>query len=301
VPSRAALLDALTATGPAAVASLLRLTVESEHDRAATHEILVRLALVDGAGPELAVALERERVPLELACRALAIVRHPSGVAWLEERCASSRERPHALAALAEIEGPAPLASLVRLARAGRVPREDALGLLASLLERDAARAVEFTLDLRASNAADAAREWLALLIESGHPGGARALVHLTADATLPDDDRQWAALAVGELGDRMDGELLLAELERARGAEPERRGFAAGLLSVHALLGAEGVERLLAPCSPSSRARVLSALGSAAASASEASRAAVNVHRVARALEGALAELAAPGSVEIL
>jgi hypothetical protein len=125
--------------------------------------------------------------------------------------------------------------------------------------------------------------------------------VHLTADATRPDADRQGAALAVGELGDPMAGELLLAELERARGTEPERRGFAAGLLSVHALLGAEGAERLLAPCSPSSRARVLSALGSAAASASEASRAAVNVHRVARALEGALAELAAPGSVEIL
>jgi hypothetical protein len=102
----------------------------------------------------------------------------------------------------------------------------------------------------------------------------------------LAPDDRQWAALAVGELGSERDAERLMAEL----GARPdtERRCTAACLVSIHAWLGAKGVEQLLAPCSPPNRRRVLEAFDGISPGA------AVRVLRVARALDGALAELAA-------
>jgi len=282
-PSREALLDALTTTGPAAVSSLLRLAAEST-ERSESTAILARLALVNGAGSELVCALERERYPGDLAYRALLFLQPVEALPWLEEQCASHRERAFALEALASFPDTGPLGSALHLARTGRVPREDVKRLLVGLFERDAERAEVFTRALIAQRS-EALRPWLELLIESEHPGAARALVPLAFCESLAPDDRQWAALAVGELGTAEDSELLLSELA-ARPAS-DRRLTAACLLSIHARLGAQGVERLLAPCSPSNLRRVLGALEG------EGSGEAVLVHRVARALDGALAELA--------
>lgn len=297
-PSRVTLLDALTATGPAAVESLLRLAEERERSaaRAEATAILARLPLVVDGGPELARWLERERPPGDLAYRALLFVQPPEALHWLEQRCGTYRERPMALEVLAGFPGSGPLDVALRLSESGRVPRADVLALLAALFEHDieqdvehhAARAEVFTRECIAAGVAGSIHAWLELLIESEHPGAARALVPLVFDPSLADDDRQWAALAVGELGTRADGERLLSELE-ARGdgrplAEGGRR-LAACLLSIHALLGADRVERLLEPCSNAGAQRVLAAL--AGASAGQA----VRVHRVARALDAALAE----------
>ncbi len=295
-PSREALLDALTSTGPAAVASLLRLAEESERSggRAAGTAVLARLSLVDGGAPALARALEGERLPYDFGYRALLYLQPPEALAWLEERCGIARERALALEALAGFPGLGPLGVGLRLAETGRAPRADVLALLGGLFERDAEhgeqRAAAFTRELTAASTerghARGLRTWLELLIESAHPGAARALVSLVFCEALGDDDRQWAALAVGEFGTAEDAEQLLVELGGRAGED--RRRTAACLLSIHARLGSAGVERLLAPCSPANLRRVLAALA-------EAGRAgeAVRVYRVARALDGALAELA--------
>ncbi|MSR63316.1 MAG: hypothetical protein EXS08_12815 [Planctomycetes bacterium] len=284
VPSRASLLDALTTTGPASVASLLRLAGERLDERDECGAILARLPLVAGAGPELARALERERPPGDLAYRALLLLRPDEALPWLEERCASHRERALALETLASYAGAAVLASALNLAEGGRVARAEVVSLLTDLLERDAQRGEDFSRRVVARADGPAAHAWLALLIESAHPGAARALVPLVFCAALADDDRQWAALAVGELGTADDAELLARELAASRAALDERR-TAACLLSIHARLGSAGVERALAPCSPNNVRRVLAAF--------EGQGEAVRLHRVARALDGVLSELA--------
>jgi hypothetical protein len=97
----------------------------------------------------------------------------------------------------------------------------------------------------------------------------------------------------VGELGTAEDAERLLGALE-SRPAD-ERRCMAACLVSIHVRLGAGGVERLLVNCSPANRRRVLAAIEGGS------SGAAVRVHRVARALDGALAEMAASDRKDVL
>lgn len=279
-PSREALLDALTATGPAAIASLLRLAAE---DPGGSEAILERLPLVRDGGAELARRVEEERWPGDLAYRALLALRPLEAMAWLESRCESHRERGAALAVLATYEDTPPLASALRLARSGRVPREDVLTLLTALLEREDERALDFTQELLAFPK-ETVRSWLELLIESGHPAAAGALVPLVFDRWLEDDDRQWAALAVGEMGTPEEAEALLAKLlERP---DEDRRLTAACLVSIHAQLGNAGVRRFFPGLSEPGLRRVLTALDARSGEA-------VVVHRVARALEGAQAELA--------
>ena len=308
-PSREALLDALTTTGPAAVASLLRLAAEGARSagREEAPAILARLPLVDGGGAELALCIGRERLPGDLAYRALLFLQPPEALRWLEERCATHRERALALDVLAAFPGTGPLSVALRLAERGRVPREDVRALVVGLLERDlehgpgragdpgSERAETFTRALVARGEAGSIHAWLELLIESEHPGAARALVPLVFCEALTEADRQYAALAVGELGSPFDAERLHAEL--AERLTLDRRSTAACLLSIHALLGSEGVAHVLERCSEASLTRVLAALQSAG------SGEAVLVHRVARALDGALAELAAdsPVAKEIL
>ncbi len=296
-PGRETLLDALTTTGPAAVASLLRLAEESERDagRAESSAILARLPLVDDGGPELVRWLERQRASGDLAYRALLSLQPPGALAWLEARAATHRERGPALEVLAHFPGVGPFEVALRLAASGRVPREDLLTLLTDLFERGRERddglPEAFTQAQLARGAPGAIQTWLELLIESAHPAAARALVPLVFAPALADDDRQWAALAVGELGTAEDAERLLAELEARAGAArvpaEDGRLLAACLLSIHARLGAEGVARLLEPGSSAGLRRVLAALEG------PGSGEAVRVHRVARALEGARAELA--------
>ena len=283
-PSHAALLDALTSTGPAAVASLLRLAAERASERDESAAILARLPLVSGAGPELVRMLVQEELARDLAYRALRFLQPAEALPWLADRCATQRERASALEALASFPDTEPFSAALRLARSGRVPREDLKRLLVALFERDAERAEAFSHGLAAIRSPDC-RPWLELLIESEHPGAARALVPLAFCDALAADDRQWAALAVGELGTEADAERLLDELV-ARPTD-DRRCTAACLVSIHAWLGAKGLERLLAPCSPANRRRVLAAFEGGS------SGAAVRVHRVARALDGALAEMA--------
>jgi hypothetical protein len=280
-PSREALLDALTTTGPAAAAFLLRLAEEEgDEERAA---ILARLPLVAGAGAELARLLATQELAPGLAYGALEVLRPSEALPWLEERALALRERGRALDLLASYEGPEPLASTLRLAQGGRVPRADVLALLVRLLEADGERAEVQTRAWARSAGAEALRTWLTLLLESGHAAAAPALVSLAFAPQLPEEDRVWAALAVGELGAGREARLLACELE----GRPEGRLGAAALVSIHAHLGAEGVEELLESMAPAARRRVFEALESGGRSDG-----AVVIHRVARALEAARARL---------
>lgn len=279
--SRAALLDALTTTGPAAVASLLRLA-ETAGDGQESDAILARLALVDGGGPELARRLQRGEVRADLAYPALAAAQPREAVPWLEARALESRERGAALATLAGFRGPEPLAAALRLARGGRVPRADVLALLGRLLAGDEERAEPFSRALVARGDGAELAAWLALLIESGAPGAAPALVPLAFAPALGADDREWAALAVGELGAEREARALAWALEEplARLLAEDPRLVAAALVALHAHLGAAGVAEALAGVLPEADA-VLAALAGDGRVAG-----AVRVHRVARALE---------------
>ncbi|HEX6883656.1 MAG TPA: hypothetical protein VF530_09765 [Planctomycetota bacterium] len=276
--SRAVLLDALTTTGPAAVASLLRLA-EAAGGRHEGDSILARLALVDGGGPELARLLQRGDVPADLAYPALAAAQPREAVPWLEVRALESRERGAALATLAAFPGPEPLAAALRLARGGRVPRADVLALLVRLLEGEEERAEPFSRALVARGDGAELAAWLALLIESGVPAAAPALVPLAFAPALGADDRGWAALAVGELGAEREARVLARALEEplARLLVDDPRLVAAVLVALHAHLGAEGVADALAGALPEPHAVVAALAGDAAG--------AVRVHRVARAL----------------
>ncbi|MEQ1895405.1 MAG: hypothetical protein ABL998_22945, partial [Planctomycetota bacterium] len=108
----------------------------------------------------------------------------------------------------------------------------------------------------------------------------------LASASALPEEERQWSALAIGELGGATEARELADALQRA--PRPERRTLAACLATIHAGLGADGVAELLAPCTDASLRRVLDSLENGARGG-----AAVRLHRVARALEGALAEQA--------
>jgi hypothetical protein len=285
-PSRETLLDALTTTGPAAVASLLELA-GGESNRSDSAAILQRLTLVEGGGAELVGILARGRLSGELAYRALSVLQPSEAIPWLEERCGSYRERTLAFETLAHYAGLAPLLAAVRLAESGRVSHADVLGLLGDLFERDGERAAELSRTFTRHLPARFAPTWAALLIDGEHACAAAALVPLIFGGVLPEDEARWAALAVGELGTRADGELLAAALAPHLGAD--RRRTAACLISVHALLGSDGVAPLLERAAPSSQRRVLAALDGSGRGGE-----AVLVHRVARALEGMLAELSA-------
>ena len=279
VPSRQALLDALSMSGPAAVASLLRLASAP----GAPSDVIERLAFVDRAKEELARLLERPDPAWSSTAihGALVILQPERGLAWLEERCGETRERGAALHTLERWNGAGPIASILRLDASGRVPREELLVLLRGLLERDERRFAPFTRTLLAEGDPRDAQRLTSLLIESEHGGAGASLAHLALDASLPDDDRQWAALALGEFGRPADAELLASGLSRL--GDEERRLYAACLISIHDRLGDAGVEAALAGFTTRDLSRVLAALGELE------DHGAVGLHRVARALDGAL------------
>lgn len=282
-PSRASLLDALTATGRPAVAVLMRLaaaTTGTERDA-----VLERLPFVGGAGDELVRSLDPARPAREETYLALSLLQPAAALPWLEERCGEFRERPAALATLARYPGTAPLESLRRVWSAGRITREDALALLRTLAERDEVRVLEDAEALVAARDGAVLHDWTGLLIESESPRVAASLATLAFCDALGPDDRQWAALAVGEIGQER-AVALLADLLHGRETE-DRRRTAACLLSIHTHGGAEAIVHAL-PGVPFGELRALLEVLERDERAG-----AIRVHRVTRALDGVLAGLA--------
>ncbi|MEN8162229.1 MAG: hypothetical protein ABFS41_19315 [Myxococcota bacterium] len=218
--------------------------------------------------------------------QAAARLQPAEALGWLEERCQEARHRDAALACIARWDGTAPLDSLLRLDAAGWVDDEDLLATLRALASRDrdgAERITEHARGLVAARDALAIQRCVELLIASEHAAAAPALVLFASSDLLSGDERQWAALAVGELGRPEDAVLLLRGLVRQR--PPDRRLWAACLITIHRHLGDEGAAEALAGCSGWSVRRVRGALADVTAEGLGA----VGLNRVARALDGAL------------
>ncbi len=276
--SRPALLDGLSQLGPAAVPRLLRLAAWSREGRA---EVLSRLPLIQGGGDELARLLNQKRIAAsEVVYSALAILRPPPALAWLRERCEETRERERALVCLAAWSGPDPCAAVLRLHVDGRVDRDELNHVLREIAERDEESLYEFTESLIAREAATDASVWLELLFATDHVGATTSMALLSLATLLHPDDRQWAALGVGELGARAGARALIAGFRHIEAKE--RRLRAACLMSIHSLLGETGVHEAVGVSSPRGMGGLLASLDQV----DRRARTAYGVHRVARALD---------------
>ena len=283
VLSRAALLDGLSQSGPSALGPMLALVETGAAERG---EVLSRLPLVRDGGAELARLLDDGRRPPELAYAALAVLQPREALPWLEERCGESRERERALECLAAWSGPAPCGALLRLHTAGRASLDELAEPLRVLAEHEEEGLHEFTATLVARAALEEASLWLELLFATDHAGTATSLALLALTEFLDAGERQWAALAVGELGAERGARALAVGF---RDLDPkERRVRAACLMSVHALLGEDGVRRALGlgPESAQGRRSPLGGLLATLHDVDRRDRTAYGVHRVARALD---------------
>ncbi|MEM7306832.1 MAG: zf-HC2 domain-containing protein [Planctomycetota bacterium] len=276
------LLGGLTTLEPPAVASLLRL---AEREILPRSRVLGLLQNTYGAGEELSrlVVSGRAGADEELLLDALARVRPPAALPWIEARATERGTREQALACLAAFREPEALEILVRLRASGRARPELVLEATSELLAEAPAAGVE--LARRWNDAGDrlACSELAGVLLELAAPQAVPALSALVLSPALDDDERQWAAVAVGELGARADAGAM-AEAVRSLGAGEERIA-AACLLAACALGGADlAADALdaLGPLSGRAETRLVALFDEAER---EGTRAAT-LYRVARELE---------------
>ena len=280
-PRRELLLAGLRRIGPPALESFLRLARENPDD---STSLLEHLARIDGAEGEFTRIVESSgrRYSTDLLLDAAARLQPTSALEWIEELCRDYRHREEALACLEQWGGDAPLATVLKMDGMGTVFGDELLATLDELIDRDPSRLAGFVESRIASRERFEVERLLDLLLATENPWTSESLVMLALTDLLPLEARQWAALAVGELGDEADAERLLSGLP---GIEPsERRLVAACLITIHEHLGRRGVEKALKELSVRSSERVLSALTEVSPSGTSA----VGLHRVARALDGA-------------
>lgn len=161
--------------------------------------------------------------------------------------------------------------------------------LFCELAERDPGRVELFVANLVSARDVVTAARFNELMIASAHPASAMALVRVAFGGLLSEDERTWAALAVGEVGGPREARALALGLEDLGGHE--RRLFAACLVSIYRHLGEDAVDASLAAFPSRCRRSVLEALaglpiGSDPTTVAAGSgRGAVVLSRVARAL----------------
>ncbi|MEW6073537.1 MAG: zf-HC2 domain-containing protein [Planctomycetota bacterium] len=278
-PRRAALLAHLAATGAASVESFLRLAAEDEEGAGA---LLDHLARAEGAAEELGriAGSAGRRHPSSVLFAAVGRLQPSGALGWVEERTRESASRAAALECLAGWEGPEALEALLRIDARGAVPDAEIYATLDTLVERAPDRLAAFVEMQLARGDAAGAERLLHLLLVLENPWTGESLARIALADLLPAEDRQWAALAVGEVGRAADAERLAAGLPAID--RDERRLLAAGLISIHAHLGPAGAARALEGLEVPSPSRVLAAL----ADASRRDARAGGLHRVARALD---------------
>lgn len=298
--ARDSLLEALVATGPAAVAPLFDLAAEARRgaDRGlASHALLEAIALIDGHGTELAARLDSDN-GTSLAFEAARVSADPALLPWLEKRAGTTRTSGDAVALLAELPGDEVVSVLARLARRDRFEPSVMEQVLERVLSLDANRVARWisnrdrqlvSADTGVSprfggNAARLELEAFArLLLATPVPDAGPALCALVMAESLPSDDRTWAALALVDLGGEEDVLPLLNALEADAERTPvDARLLAAQLLAFRQALGERAVLRGLAARGVVRVDDVLQAMNEA----SERGNLAVAVHQVARALD---------------
>ena len=279
-PARAAAVRALASLGPDGVEGLLRLSARGGSLRDAALDALASSA---GAPERVLAELRAPSGAYDLDLLLEASARLAIAEAWprAEELAQVREHRRAALACLARLPGMGGLRSLLGLAVSGRAPLDEVRAALELALEPDGERVA----DLARESAAAADRAALRLLIEllmpSGDARSAPALCELAFAVVLDPGERQWAALAVGEVGTARDAEWLGRAFP---GFGPADKVLAAAaLISIQRLAGEAGVRRVLAAAAPgrdASDPRLLELLRRRCAGG------AVSLFKIARALE---------------
>ena len=273
---RERLLDGLVRCGPAALESFLRLAERARVRDGYPADVLARLELVSGADTALEELMALPHSHPTGLLLAAAVRLQPDGLLpWIEDLCLDRNHRDQAFDALVRWDTPGALESMLRLWSDGRVPLQVLREPAIELVVRGPERAAELARSHARSGRQEEAHALLDFLIACEVAEAAPALAALASSKHLAEDDRQWAALAVGELGCAADAELLAEELAHIN---PSRqRLVAAFLISIHDLTGEAGVNRALGR---RSARRLLDALQHASER-----RGAVHLHRVAREL----------------
>lgn len=262
--TREVLVEGLVALGPVAVDSLLRLVQELP---ALEEELFYALTLIEGGSGRLVALLDKapdgarpdaqhERATLVAA---VGVLQPSEALPWLAELAADPDGRAAALGVLAAWESAEVLPTLLALFVEGRVPEEEVVAVTRPVLARDAGGVTRFAEATAMEGEVLAAHDLLALLLSCAHSAGGEALAVLALAELLPDDERLWAALAVGELGDALGAERLARGLPALVAAD--RRLLAACLVTIHAVTGREEAGYVLERLGLAEPARVLLAL----------------------------------------
>jgi hypothetical protein len=261
--TRGELLGALSRTGPEAVPALLAIAEGTAEDSAERAQVFDALRRVEVGGRELTKLLgnpraarrggsQRQAVLLE----AVRVLQPVGALDYLVELASGSRYQEEALYVLGNYSGPDAVEALVRLHSRDRTPPGLVAEAASTLFRDDPFAAADCARRLIHAGRTSDASKLLELLLLSEGRGLGEALVELALFEELDSEERQWAALAVGELGTPADAQLLAAAL--ARMSRADRRLAASILIVLHRVVGADAVFEALAPLGERQRERVL-------------------------------------------
>jgi hypothetical protein len=274
------LMEGLGSIGAPAVESFLRL---ASRPGSPAPELMGTLVYVQGARDELVRFLEEEHegVTTDALLQAVTLLQPDAALGWLRELSEGYELREPALDCLREWDGAAlALPELRRLYVGGRVPRERVVEVALQVILRDPLGSASHAEHLIEEGEPRLLQDLYELLLACEHRAAGEALAVLALADVLPADQRQWAALAVGELRDRVGMERLADGLPALD--VHDRRLMAACLVTVHEVGGRELAEEALHQLPIDEPTRILAAL--------EGSRGgALGLNRVARELSGRL------------
>jgi len=178
---------------------------------------------------------------------------------WIAERCHERAHRTTGLASLAAFDDGQALPILMQLWDEGHLDDAEVLAAVATAEERRPGQLAAHVTRLEASDQVEELGLLLRALLTGDGPWAGEALALLARSRQLGEDERVWAALAVGEIGATRQLEDLH---ELLRGLESERKLLASAcLLSIHALGGEPAVRDALVGAGPERTTRLLDLL----------------------------------------
>lgn len=251
----AGLPDILARCGPEGAEALLGLAGEP---LLRDDLVLDALAAAPGAEAALAASLEGRPGAAREAFLLYAVERlKPAGsYEWVRERAWHGHDRGAAALALATFTGVAPVRALLELSQTRRLTDGELLAAFRRAVAVDPERALSAAWEHVERGDGVASGRYLEWLVRAEHGEAVPAVLVLVEHAALPDEGRELALLAAGELG----GPEHVVDLTRLlEGLSATDRELAAAcLLAIHRLGGEQATLDALADASPRTRARAL-------------------------------------------